>query len=125
MKGKRDRRRFAAGERQAYRSRSTATPQEVAAMFDALGTGAIEEYAEFVPKGMQAGRHAEALRGPARRSAAARRRRRHGYAFGAEFVEVRVHRPHRARSACRALSAPSPPAASSTRAPRAASSWAA
>ena len=83
----------------------------------------IEDYAENVPHGAAAGRDApSSTRARPDRWAAAAARTIDGMsAFGAEFVEVRVQCPHARRSACRASSAPSRPAASSTRAPPAAS----
>jgi xanthine dehydrogenase YagR molybdenum-binding subunit len=67
-------------------------PLEIEKAFDALGVGVVEEYGEWKPEGappdsfkaMHSG-HARLVGGPALKDKIA-------YAFGAEFVEVRVNR---------------------------------
>jgi xanthine dehydrogenase YagR molybdenum-binding subunit len=58
--------------------------------FKRLGTGSIEELGEFVPKGAQPGDLAASQRGEAKIVGGAGKTSTM-FAFGAEFVEVRVH----------------------------------
>ena len=66
--------------------------QEVAALFEKLGTGAIEQYAEFVPQGSKPGAMQKLYKGGTSISGGSNGEDAMRYAFGAEFVEVRVHR---------------------------------
>ena len=58
--------------------------------FDALGVGAIEEYAEFVPDGAPAGAMQRLQQGQST-LVSSEQRPSVTFAFGAEFVEVRIH----------------------------------
>jgi xanthine dehydrogenase YagR molybdenum-binding subunit len=62
----------------------------IAAAFDRLGVGAVEEYAEFVPEGSRPDAMTQLYAGKPSLGGGS-----HGeklmYALGAEFVEVRVH----------------------------------
>jgi xanthine dehydrogenase YagR molybdenum-binding subunit len=64
--------------------------EELAKVFDRLGAGAIEEYVEWVPPGAPQDT-AEAMNDGHIRMVRAQRKDNVAYAFGAEFVEVRIH----------------------------------
>ena len=57
-----------------------------------MGTGAIEQYAEFVPEGSKPGAMQKLYKGGTSISGGSNGEDAMRYAFGAEFVEVRVHR---------------------------------
>lgn len=59
-------------------------------VFDRLGIGAIEEYAEFVPKGLKPEAIAKLYAGQAQLTGGSKGEKLM-YAMGAEFVEVHVH----------------------------------
>jgi xanthine dehydrogenase YagR molybdenum-binding subunit len=60
-------------------------------LFQRLGVGAIEEYAEFVPHGAPPDALQKLYAGSSKLVAGAKLKDRIQFAFGAEFVEVRVH----------------------------------
>jgi xanthine dehydrogenase YagR molybdenum-binding subunit len=62
----------------------------MAKVFDRLGAGVIEEYVEWVPPGAPADA-VKALNNGQTRMIRAERKDNIAYAFGAEFVEVRIH----------------------------------
>jgi xanthine dehydrogenase YagR molybdenum-binding subunit len=64
--------------------------EDVAKVFDRLGAGVIEEYVEWVPPGAPADA-VKALNNGQTRMIRAERKDNIAYAFGAEFVEVRIH----------------------------------
>ncbi|WP_406856415.1 xanthine dehydrogenase family protein molybdopterin-binding subunit [Alsobacter sp. KACC 23698] len=64
---------------------------DVGELFKALGAGAIEEYGEFVPHGSSPDALAGLYAGKSGITGGSRLKDRIQYAFGAEFVEVRVH----------------------------------
>jgi xanthine dehydrogenase YagR molybdenum-binding subunit len=64
--------------------------EQLEKLFDRLGVGAIEEYAEWVPHGMTADGIAALYNGSIR-IIGGPMKDRIAFAFGAEFVEVRVH----------------------------------
>ena len=63
---------------------------KLAPLFEAVGAGVIEEYAEFVPDGAPAGAVQKLYEGQGALVSGSRRQQAM-YAFGAEFVEVRIH----------------------------------
>jgi len=72
-------------------------PAELSDAFERVGTAQIEEYAEWTPKGMGAGAVRALYRGQSGGGEAAEQAEGSNpkplmYAFGAEFVEVRIHR---------------------------------
>ena len=72
-------------------------PDDLSAAFDRIGTAQIEEYAEWWPKGSGAGAVRALYQGKAGGGEAAEQAEGSNpkplmYAFGAEFVEVRIHR---------------------------------
>src|SRR6202034_2847721 len=62
----------------------------IAAMKD-RGMGALEDYAESIPHGVAKDRVQALYRGAATPMGGARMRDRIQFAFGAQFVEVRIH----------------------------------
>ena len=64
--------------------------EDIATVFDRLGAGVIEEYVEWVPPGGAAD-SVQALNNGHTRMVRAERKENVAYAFGAEFVEVRIH----------------------------------
>ena len=73
------------------------TSQKLADVFEALGRGAVEEYAEFVPNGAPKDGVKQLYSGKTT-MASDDKRDKVMYAFGAEFVEVRIHsRTHEIR----------------------------
>jgi xanthine dehydrogenase YagR molybdenum-binding subunit len=64
--------------------------EELGKVFERLGLGVIEEYAEWVPNG-GAPDSIKALNNGETRMVRAERKDNVAYAFGAEFVEVRIH----------------------------------
>jgi xanthine dehydrogenase YagR molybdenum-binding subunit len=64
--------------------------EDMATVFDRLGAGVIEEYVEWVPPGGAAD-SVQALNNGHTRMVRAERKENVAYAFGAEFVEVRIH----------------------------------
>ncbi len=65
--------------------------EELAKAFQRIGVAAIEEYAEFVPHGSAPGAMAKVYKGASPIIGGTRDKDRIMFAFGAEFVEVRVH----------------------------------
>jgi len=59
-------------------------------LFDSMGIGVIEHYAEFIPEGMKPDAVQELYAGQGKLSGGPKGKMLQ-YAFGAEFVEVRVH----------------------------------
>ncbi|MCB8839675.1 xanthine dehydrogenase family protein molybdopterin-binding subunit [Aurantimonas sp. VKM B-3413] len=64
---------------------------KLATVFDTLGQAAIEEYAEFIPDHVEPGAVRKLYDGQTT-FAPSGKRNKAMYAFGAEFVEVRIHR---------------------------------
>jgi xanthine dehydrogenase YagR molybdenum-binding subunit len=64
--------------------------QKLTALFEALGTGVMEEYAEFVPEGAPAN-SVQQLYGGKSTLVRGTQRKQVTFAFGAAFVEVRVN----------------------------------
>jgi xanthine dehydrogenase YagR molybdenum-binding subunit len=65
--------------------------EELGETFKRLGVSAIEEYAEFVPRGIQPEAIRQLYAGKASLTGGSRGSEKLMYATGAEFVEVRVH----------------------------------
>ncbi|MFE0758121.1 xanthine dehydrogenase family protein molybdopterin-binding subunit [Inquilinus sp. NPDC058860] len=65
--------------------------EELQAAFGRIGAGAIEEYAESVPKGASSGAIDKLYRGATALAGGPNGEDFIRYAFGAEFVEVRIH----------------------------------
>ncbi|WP_026871855.1 xanthine dehydrogenase family protein molybdopterin-binding subunit [Inquilinus limosus] len=65
--------------------------EELQAAFGRIGAGAIEEYAESVPKGLPPGAIDKLYRGASALTGGPGGEDFIRYAFGAEFVEVRIH----------------------------------
>ena len=82
--------------------------------FERLGVTLLEEYAEFVPHGVPADGIDKLYTGISRIKGGSMMEDRIQYAFGAEFVEVRIHARTR-ETGCRECWARSPPATSSIR----------
>lgn len=68
-----------------------ATGSELGASFDRLNVSTLEEYAEFTPHGVDASGLDALRKGQSKLAGGARLKDRIQYAFGAEFVEVRIH----------------------------------
>ncbi|HET6622286.1 MAG TPA: xanthine dehydrogenase family protein molybdopterin-binding subunit [Dongiaceae bacterium] len=66
-------------------------PPARAAAFERLGVGVVEEYAEFVPHGVKPDGIDKLYAGIPRLAGGSSLKDRIQYAFGAEFVEVRIH----------------------------------
>ena len=84
----------APGERSLKEGRLVSTggtSEELAQAFARIGAGAIEEYAEFVPHGSKPGAMAKLYKGVTPIVGGAKDKDRIMFAFGAQFVEVRVH----------------------------------
>jgi xanthine dehydrogenase YagR molybdenum-binding subunit len=64
--------------------------EDLATVFDRLGAGVIEEYVEWIPPGAPED-SVKALNSGQTRMIRAERKENVAYAFGAEFVEVRIH----------------------------------
>ncbi len=71
--------------------RLVADGHDVAKAFEASGMAAVEEYAEFVPHGSKPGAMAMVTKGASPIIGGTRDKDRIMFAFGAQFVEVRVH----------------------------------
>ena len=67
------------------------TSEELAQAFARIGAGAVEEYAEFVPHGSKPGAMAKLYKGSTPIVGGTKDKDRIMFAFGAQFVEVRVH----------------------------------
>jgi xanthine dehydrogenase YagR molybdenum-binding subunit len=63
----------------------------LAQAFDEIGTGAIEEYGEYLPEGLEPSALADLYKGKLKIVGGAGEKATM-FAFGAEFIEVRVHR---------------------------------
>jgi xanthine dehydrogenase YagR molybdenum-binding subunit len=77
---------------------------DLAGAFERIGAGAIEEYAEWLPQGLQPDALAKLHEGKMA-FAGGRSKESIMYAFGAEFVEVRVHARTREPRVARAVGA--------------------
>ena len=91
-------------------------PQDLQAAMKEAPSGAIEEYAEWIPDGLPGSALKDLYRGKVAITGGTRLKDRVQFAFGAEFVEVRVHartreirvparrclrrRPHRQHTHC-------------------------
>ena len=71
--------------------RLVADSKDIAKAFETSGMAAVEEYAEFVPHGSKPGAMAMVNKGISPIIGGARDKDRIMFAFGAQFVEVRVH----------------------------------
>jgi xanthine dehydrogenase YagR molybdenum-binding subunit len=72
--------------------------EDLGKAFQRLGVGVIEEYAEFIPEGSKPGAIQQLYRGRSGIVGGATGKEAMMFAFGAEFVEVRVHaRTHEIR----------------------------
>ena len=65
--------------------------EELSQAFSRIGAGAVEEYAEFVPHGSKPGAMAKLYKGSTSIVGGSKDKDRIMFAFGAHFVEVRVH----------------------------------
>ena len=70
---------------------TSGTSEELAKAFQRVGAAAIEEYAEFVPHGSKPGAMGLVYKGASPIIGGTRDKDRIAFAFGAQFVEVRVH----------------------------------
>lgn len=95
----------------ATRAAKSDRPLDIEKAFDALGVGVVEEYGEWKPEGAPLDSFKAMHSGQVRLVGGHQMKDQIAYAFGAEFVEVRVNRfTHEIR--CPAWSGPSPAAAS-------------
>ncbi len=67
-------------------------PLDLEQAFDALGAGAVEEYGEWKPDGAPADSFSAMHKGQMRMVGGDNMKDAIAYAFGAEFVEVRINR---------------------------------
>jgi xanthine dehydrogenase YagR molybdenum-binding subunit len=65
--------------------------EDLSKAFERVGAGAIEQYAEFVPHGSKPGAMAQVYKGVSPIIGGTRDKDRVSFAFGAQFIEVRVH----------------------------------
>ncbi len=65
---------------------------DLKALFERMGAGAIEEYAEYVPEGSKPGAMAKLYKGGITMTGGMDGEDRVSAAFGAEFVEVHIHK---------------------------------
>ncbi len=68
------------------------TQEEIAKAFQRVGVAAIEEYAEFVPRGSKPGAMVKVYGGQSPIVGGTRDKDAIMFAFGAQFLEVRIHR---------------------------------
>ena len=89
-------RRLGAGEgehtmREGRLVSTSGASEELAAAFQRIGAGAVEEYAEYVPYGSKPGAMAKLYKGNSPIVGGSKDKDRIMFSFGAQFVEVHVH----------------------------------
>src|SRR5450631_1469864 len=80
------------GQTASTQAAKSAHPLDLAQAFDALGVSVIEEYGEWKPDGAPLGSFRAMHKGEMRMVGGSEMKDKIAYAFGAEFVEVRINR---------------------------------
>jgi xanthine dehydrogenase YagR molybdenum-binding subunit len=80
------------GQSQSMKAASSDRPLDIQKAFDALGVGVVEEYGEWKPDGAPMDSFSAMYKGQMRMVGGSKMKNKIAYAFGAEFVEVRINR---------------------------------